>query len=296
MSDQTAPPSDPADPPAEIRGPAMILVEPQLGQNIGAAARAMWNFGLADLRLVAPRDGWPNEDAVAMASGASHVLERVSVHADRPAATADFQAVYATTARPRELTKQVFTPAGAVADIASRMARGERCGILFGRERTGLENEDVVAADAIVAVPTNPDFASLNLAQCVLLMSYEWRRATVEHAEAAYEIGRGRRGGAGLGETPEMATHAEVARLAAHLEQALDAANYFWPEHKRPAMAASLRNLLARAPLTNQDARMLHGVVRALAEGRKGGPAPGRGNEGRDQGQEQDPDQGREHD
>ena len=236
----------------------MILVEPQLGENIGAAARAMWNFGLEEMRIVDPRDGWPNERAVAMSSGATHVLDAARVFETTPAATADLAYVYATTARPRDLTKKVLSPAAAAEDAWARIDTGQRIGVLFGRERTGLENDDVVAANAIVTVPANPAFASLNLAQCVLLMGYELRRARLGETASVYEIGDG-----------EIATREAVDRLYAHLESELDAANYFWPEHKRDAMAASLRNLLSRAPLTDQDVRMLRGVVRSLAEKRR---------------------------
>lgn len=244
--------------PGEIAGPAFILVEPQLGENIGAACRAMWNFGLTDLRLVAPRDGWPNPAAVAMASGATRVLDAARVFDDVAGATAELSYVYATTARPRELTKRVLTPEAAAADMAERRGRGERVGVLFGRERTGLENEDVIAANAIVSVPVNPRFGSLNLAQCVLLMGYEWRKRAVETPAESYETGGW-----------PLASRETMDQLWTHLEQDLDAANYFWPEHKRAAMAASLRNLLSRTPMTDQDARMLHGVIRALAEKRR---------------------------
>ena len=238
-----------------LPGPAFILVEPQMGENIGAAARAMWNFGLAEMRIVNPRDDWPNERAVAMASGATRVIDAARVFETRAEACADLTTVYATTARPREMTKTVFTPEAAVLDMAKRMAAGEKPGILFGRERTGLENEDVVASNAIITVDCNPAFSSLNLGQCVLLMAYEWRRASVPAEGEVYAAGDG-----------PMASAEDVERLNAHLVEELDAANYFWPEHKREAMAASLRNLLARTPLTEQDVRMMRGVIRALAE------------------------------
>ncbi|MBX2855031.1 MAG: RNA methyltransferase [Rhodobacteraceae bacterium] len=245
--------------PETTPAPAFILVEPQLGENIGAAARAMWNFGLEELRLVAPRDGWPSERAVAMASGATRVLDQARVFTATAEAAADLSYIYATTARPRELTKLVMTPEAAAFDALARIGRGERVGVLFGRERTGLENHDVIAANAIVTVPANPAFASLNLAQCVLLMGYELRRAhlaaTDPRPKQLYETGDG-----------AMATREGIDGLYDHLVGELDQVNYFWPEHKREAMAASLRNLLSRAPLTDQDVRMLRGVVRALAE------------------------------
>ena len=241
-----------------IAGPSIILVEPQLGENIGAACRAMWNFGLEDLRLVAPRDGWPNPAAEAMASGATHVLERAHVFATTAEATAEISALYATTARPRELTKRVLTPEEAAVEIAEKIASGERAGVLFGRERTGLENDDVATANAVIAVPANPAFSSLNLAQCVLLLGYELRKRFVglDAQEAA------------MGKT-DAATRMAVDGLYGHLEQELEAASYFFPETKAANMRESLRNLLSRTPLTDQDVRMMRGVIRALAEKRR---------------------------
>jgi len=237
--------------------PVAILVEPQLGENIGAAARALWNFGLERLRLVAPRDGWPNPWAVAMASGASHVIEAASIFSTTAEAAADLQMLYATTARPRELTKRVLTPEAAMREAAGLIGEGARVGILFGRERTGLETGDVSRADAIVTVPTNPSFSSINLAQSVLILAYEWRRA--HDATPPETLSKAR---------TVLATGAELDRLIAHLTAALDAANFFYPEEKRPAMLTNLENLFRRQPLTAQDVRTLHGVIRALAEHR----------------------------
>lgn len=237
-------------------GPVSILVEPQMGENIGAAARAMWNFGLRQMRIVNPRDGWPNPAAVAMASGAGGLLDEARVFATTAEAVADLHMVYATTARPREMAKNVMTPERAMAHARELVANGKRVGILYGRERTGLENDDVVRANAIVTVPVNPAFASLNLAQCVLLMSYEWRR---QHDDTPPEV-------LAAGKS-EPALSGEVDRMLGHLEAELDAADFFWPEHKRASMVANLRNLFRRAPLTDQDVRTLWGVVRALAEG-----------------------------
>jgi tRNA/rRNA methyltransferase len=239
-------------------GPVSILVEPQMGENIGAAARAMWNFGLRQMRIVNPRDGWPNSAAVAMASGAGGVLDEARVFPTTAGAVADLHMVFATTARPREMAKAVMTPERAMAHARELIGAGRRVGILYGRERTGLENDDVVRANAIVTVPVNPAFASLNLAQCVLLMSYEWRR---QHDESPPEV-------LASGKS-EPAESGDVDRLLAHLEAELDRAHFFWPEHKKPAMTATLRNLFRRAPLTGQDVRTLWGVIRCLAEGRK---------------------------
>ncbi|MGM0586384.1 MAG: RNA methyltransferase, partial [Pseudomonadota bacterium] len=171
-------------------GPVFVLVRPQMGENIGAACRAMWNFGLDRLRLVAPRDGWPNPKATAMASGAGRVIDKAMVRETTAEAVADLEYVYATTARPREMTKTVFTPQAAMLDALRRIRAGQKVGVLFGPERTGLENDDVIRAQAIVSVPANPAFASLNLAQCVLLTAYEWRRQASEQAGESFETGR----------------------------------------------------------------------------------------------------------
>ncbi len=234
-------------------GPAFVLVQPQLGENIGATARAMWNFGLRGLRLVAPRDGWPNPDAVAMASGAGGLLDEARLFATTAEAVADCGTVYATTARPREMTKRVLTPEAAMAEARGIVAAGGRVAVLFGPERAGLGNEDVVLADTIITVPVNPAFASMNLAQSALLMAYEWRRQGEEVAA----------------EAPERAASADVGRMLDHLTAELDAAGFFFPEHKRAAMVANLHNLFRRAPLTDQEVRTLWGVIRALAEGPK---------------------------
>ena len=235
------------------QAPAIILVRPQMGENIGAAARAMLNFGLGHMRLVSPRDGWPNPAAVAMASGAARVLDGAMVRATTAEAVADLTHVYATTARPRDLTKRVLTPEAAMAEAADRIAGGERVGVLFGPERAGLENADVVLANTVITVPVNPAFPSLNLAQCVLLTAYEWARAT------GAEPKRGK-------VKSEAATQGEKAKLAQALEARLETAGFFWPEDKRLSLQENLRNLIARLDLTEADVRTLHGVFRALAD------------------------------
>jgi tRNA/rRNA methyltransferase len=252
--------TDRSEPPGEPGPqPAFVLVAPQMGENIGAAARAMWNFGLDRLRLVAPRDGWPNPRAEAMASGAGRVLDRARLAATTAEACGDLTYVFATTARERAMTKLVLTPEAAMAEARAMIAAGERVGFLFGPERAGLENADVARANAIVSVPVNPGYGSLNLAQCVLLVAYEWRRAGGGAAGREYRLGEAR-----------LAAAAEVDRLIGHLVERLDAAGFFFPPEKRPSMMASLENLLRRAPLTDADVRTLHGVVRALAAGEAG--------------------------
>lgn len=233
--------------------PAVILVRPQLGENIGAAARAMLNFGLEHMRLVAPRDGWPNPSAVAMASGAGRVLDMALPVADLAGAQADLQFTFATTARSRDLSKPVFSPEAAMALAAEKIAAGQRVGVLFGPERAGLENDDIAQANAIITVPVNPEYPSLNLAQCVLLVGYEWRRATGD-VIAVEDV------------TPdtEPAALADVTHLARHYEDALEEAGFFFPPHKSAAMKTKLRNMWSRFPMTTQDVRMLHGLMRQM--------------------------------
>ncbi|MRX50454.1 RNA methyltransferase [Paracoccus sp. S-4012] len=245
------PSPDPALPP-----PVVILVRPQMGENIGAAARAMLNFGLDELRLVAPRDGWPNPKAVAMASGAAgRVLDRARVFPTLAEAMEGVQRAYATTARGREMTKPVLTPAAAMAEARGVAAQGARVALIFGPERAGLENEDVARASAIVTVPVNPDFPSLNLAQAVLLLGYEWAR----EALPAHPLPTGRRPPA---EVP--ADRVEIERLADHWEERLDAAGFFFPPAKAPGMRLTLRNLWSRLDLTRADVQILHGALRQL--------------------------------
>jgi tRNA/rRNA methyltransferase len=213
----------------------------------------MWNFGLDRMRLVAPRDGWPNPAAVAMASGAGRLLDAAQVFDGTGAAVADCTFVYATTARPRGLTKPVFTPAAAMADAAARIAAGGRVAVLFGPERAGMENDDIARAGAIINVPVNPEFASLNLAQCVLLVAYEWRLAMTEVVEHRVEM-------AGA----DWAEGIEVEKLGDHYEDLLAEAGFFFPDHKAASMKLSLRNFWGRMPLTRADVQMLHGVLRQM--------------------------------
>lgn len=232
--------------------PAFVLIRPQMGENIGAAARGMWNFGLDLMRVVDPRDGWPNTRAVALASGAGRLLDDAMVVPTTADAVADAAFVYATTARPRDLTKQVMTPEEAMRDAAARIAAGQRVAVMFGPERTGMENDDIARANAIVSVPVNPEFPSLNLGQCVLLMAYEWRRAS--------ESATGRMDMAGA----DWATQTEVQALADHYEERLEEAGFFFPDHKADSMKLNLRNLWSRMALTRTDAQMLHGMMRQM--------------------------------
>ncbi len=234
--------------------PAFILVRPQMGENIGAAARAMLNFGLERMRIVAPRDGWPNSAAVAMASGAGRVLDYAGLFPDLKAAIQDCDFVFATTARGRELTKPIYTPEAAMEHARALVAAGKKVGVLFGPERAGLENDDVVLANAIVTVPVNPEFASLNLAQCVLLMGYEWRRQTEPAEAVVMEMAR-----------TEFASGLEVEKLGDHFEERLDAAGFFFPPAKVAGMKASLRNMWSRLGLTRAEVQTFHGMLRQIA-------------------------------
>lgn len=238
--------------PQENPQPAFVLIRPQMGENIGAAARAMWNFGLDRMRITSPRDGWPNQKAVAMASGAGRLLDEAMMCDTTAEAIGDCTYVYATTARPRELTKPVFTPAHAMKDAAQRVANGEKVAVLFGPERAGMENDDIAKANAIISVPVNPEFASLNLAQCVLLTAYEWRQATVETVPATVTT------------ESVWASHQEMEKLAEHYEERMETAGFFFPKHKAPNMKINLRNLWSRMPLTRADVQMLHGVMRQM--------------------------------
>ena len=235
--------------------PAFVLVRPQMPENIGGAARAMWNFGLSQMRVVAPRDGWPAPKAVAVASGAGRLLDNAGHFDTVPEAVADCTRVYATTARTRDMTKRVVTPEEAMTEMRELSARGERTAVLFGPERAGLENADVVLANAVVTVPVNPQFYSLNLAQCVLLLAYEWMRQGASSAPT--DMG-----------SSDVATQVEVEALARHFEQRLDDAGFFHPTEKAPSMKLNLRNLWSRMPLTRGDTATLHGALRQLVRGR----------------------------
>ncbi len=242
---------------SEEFAPAIVLVEPQLGENIGAAARAMANFGLTDLRLVAPRDGWPNEKAVASASRADHVIEAVQVFDTLEAAIADLVFVYATTARNRDIPKAVRGPRTPAAALRERARNRQKTGILFGRERWGLVNEEINLADEIVTFPVNPAFASLNIAQAVLLMAYEWM------ASGLGEDGLPTRNPIQkMEEAPASKQH--LLGFLDHLEAALDEAGYFKADDLKPSMTEKLRALFQRPGFSKQEIDVLRGVVAAL--------------------------------
>jgi len=237
-------------------GPAIILVGAQLGENVGTAARAMLNFGLLDLRLVRPRCGWPNAKALNAASGATEVLNRLQLFDTVEAAAADLHRLYASTARTRDLAKPVVTARQAAREARAAEALGERVGILFGPERTGLANDELVLADAVLRVPVNPEFFSLNLAQAVLLVAYEWFQSggSAPARRAARPAGR-------------PATKGELDQLLDHLVSALDAADFFRTADRRQSMARALRLIFARAGLHEPDVHLLRGVIKQLARG-----------------------------
>ena len=245
--------------PTDRPQPTFILIRPQMGENIGAAARAMWNFGLDRMRITSPRDGWPNQRAVAMASGAGRLLDEAQLFDSTDDAIADCTYVYATTARDRDLTKPVLTPEAAMREAQTRIAEGQKVAVLFGPERAGLENDDIVRANALISVPVNPEFASLNLGQCVLLTGYEWQRATTEVVDFR------------VTHQGDLAEQKDIAALAAHYEERLDEAGFFYPPAKAAHMKQNLRNLWSRLPLTRADAQMLHGMMRQLVRWKNGG-------------------------
>ena len=249
--------------------PVLILVRPQLADNIGMVARAMANFGLEELRLVNPRDGWPNEKARIAASGANFVVDGAQSYPSLATALAGLNWVAATSARQRDLAKPIMTPEQAIAEIERRIAAGQRCGVLFGPERNGLETEEVANADALIMAPVNPAFASLNLAQAALLMSYEWMKRA-GHGTLGRVTTYERPVAAGLrlrGSQP--ADREELMGFFDHLERELDATGFFSSPEKRPSMVRNMRTMFTRMGATQQEIRTLRGIVKALVNGRR---------------------------
>lgn len=242
--------SEPA--PAE---PAIVLIRPQLGENIGMVARAMWNFGLSDLRLVEPRDGWPNPMAGPAASGADIVLERTRLFDSFEAAVADCNRVYVTAMILRRMLKNVATPKGAVTEILTLAAKGGRAALVFGPERTGLETEDVAKGDVVVPIPTNPEFGSLNLAQAVLVLAYEWFSQQDQTPPVRLE-----------GDYDGPAPRASLDNLIDYVDSALTARKYYHPSHRTATMRRTLRNIFERPGFTDQEVRSLRGIFRTLID------------------------------
>ncbi len=248
--------------------PSVMLMEPQLPDNIGMVARAMANFGLDDLRLIAPRDGWPNEKARIAASGANYIIDDASAFQTLDAAIADCNWLAATTARQRDLRKPVLTPIEAVAEMRRRIAAGERCGVLFGRERSGLETLEVANADALIMIPVNSRFASLNLAQAVLILGYEWMRGSDAQSlgrVTTYE--KPLEGGLYMGDD-RPATKEELLGFFNHIEGELERLGFFNPPQRRATVVRNLRTMFSRMSPTEQEVRTLRGIVATLAKGK----------------------------
>ncbi|MFG1346747.1 RNA methyltransferase [Xanthobacter autotrophicus DSM 431] len=240
-------------------GPLVILVEPQLGENIGSAARAMGNFGLSRLRIVNPREGWPNEKARVFSAGADRILADATLYPDLRSALAGVNFAFAATARERGMAKPVVGADGAAAEARSRLAQGEEVALVFGRERTGLYTEEVSLCDAILTLPVNPAFASLNLGTCVAVSAYEWFKAESEGALPFAPPDRS-----------PLADKGDLFAFFDHLETALDVSGFFRSPEKAPSTIRNLRNIFHRLGLTRQDLATLHGAITALEEGRAG--------------------------
>ena len=224
-----------------------------MGENIGASARGMWNFGLERMRIVAPRDGWPNQKAVALASGAGRLLDEALIFPTFADAIADQHFIFATTARSRDLLKPTYTPEEAIKLAFSKISKGQNVGFAFGPERSGLENSDIVKANAIVSVPVNEKFPSLNLAQCALLIAYEWMvKSGISSNDKA------------ILEQSNMVDVIKVERLSQYFEDALEKADFFYPEDKAESMKINFRNMWSRMPLTNSDVQIFYGMLRQL--------------------------------
>ena len=237
--------------------PSIILVKPQMGENIGSAARAMLNFGLENMRVVAARDGWPSQSAVATASGAGRVLDQARHFPNFQDAVGDCHFIFATTARGRDLTKPVYDPKKAMKIAFEKISDGQNVGIIFGPERAGLENTEVVRSNALITVPVNPNFSSINLAQTVLLISYEWFLATDIYEE---NFSNNRK--------TSVASILEIEKLSQQYENELEKIGFFFPEEKATSMKSSLRNIWSRLPLTVSDVRAFHGILRHLLKRR----------------------------
>jgi len=239
-------------------GPVVILVNPQMGENIGATARAMLNCGLVSLRIVNPRDGWPNERAEAMSAGALEMMPPVEVYATTAEAIADLHHVYATTARPRDMVKNVMTARAAATDMRARENEGQRIGLIFGAERSGLGNEDVAISGTVITIPLNPGFSSLNLGQAVLLVTYEWMVAG--DTTPARQM---------INNDSFPATQDSMTGLYARLETELQEMGFFRAPDMKPTVVRNLRSMLTRAEMTDQEVKTFHGIISALTGKKK---------------------------
>ena len=249
--------SEPSSSPVAA-APVVILVRPQLAENVGTSARAMLNCGLTEMRLVSPRENWLTERAVAASAGADAELRAATAFATTEEAIADLHRVYASTGRNRFMVKPVVTPRRAAEEMRGHFADGLRCGVLFGPERTGLENDDVALADTVITVPLNPDYCSLNLAQSVLLIGYEWYQSGGPAEPRAMTKG-----------AAPVATKEQLVGFFQHMERELDDCGFFRVEEKRSSMVRNIRNMFERADLTLQEVRTLHGIIHELVTYRK---------------------------
>ena len=229
-----------------------------MGENIGAAARAMWNFGLERMRVVSPRDGWPNQKAVAMASGAGRLLDEALIFPTFEEAIADQNFVFATTARPRDLIKPIYSPKEAIRLAVSKMSKGQNVGFIFGPERSGLENSDIVKVNAIISVPVNEHFPSLNLAQCVLVLAYEWM-LNLNNSDID----------SSTSDQSNVVSNMQVEKLCNYFEENLEEVGFFYPEDKVESMKTNFRNMWSRMPLTNSDVQIFYGMLRQLIRANK---------------------------
>ena len=229
-----------------------------MGENVGAAARAMWNFGLERMRVVSPRDGWPNQKAVAMASGAGRLLDEALIFPTFEEAIADQNFVFATTARPRDLIKPIYSPKDAIRLAFSKISEGQNVGFIFGPERSGLENSDIVKANAIISVPVNEHFPSLNLAQCVLVLAYEWM-LNLNNSDID----------SSTSDQSNVVSNMQVEKLCNYFEENLEEVGFFYPEDKAESMRTNFRNMWSRMPLTNSDVQIFYGMLKQLIRANK---------------------------
>lgn len=236
-----------------MKKPAVILIAPQMGENIGSAARVMLNFGVKDLRIVNPRDGWPNPKAVDMAKGAKQIIHDAQIFTSLADACHDIKHLYATTARPRDMVKTVITPRKCAEKIVHNSKTEAKSAIMFGPERTGLHNDDITLSDAIVAIPVSEEYASLNLAQAVSVLCYEYFSIIDDSPAEKIDFGRS-----------AAATKKELDNLFEHLEQELDSSGFFKVDHKKEKMSQNIRNMFLRSDLTDQDVRTLRGIIKSL--------------------------------
>jgi tRNA/rRNA methyltransferase len=232
----------------------IILVEPQLGQNIGAVARAMLNFGLTDLRLVRPRDGWPNPEAFPPSAGADRILENAQIYPSTLAAVGDLNRLFATSSRIHDMIKSIYAPKSALQHLSAIAQEGQKVGILFGGERCGLCNEDISLCEALIKIPTQADFPSLNLAHAVALVAYEWFAQVSSYPSQVFRTGR-----------TCLAKREDLGNLFSHLEKELDRTGFLRHQKKRANMVRNIRNIFQRAHLTEQEVRTLRGIIRSLS-------------------------------